>query len=385
MTTKTVLTRTLAAVDAGLAASRHIGAQLYVSLDGKIVADMAIGESRPGVPMTAHTLVPWLSCTKPVVAIAIARLWERGLLDIDDPIAKHIPEFAANAKHAVTLRHVLTHTGGFRKPPVELSAMTWDRIIAAICDMPLENSWTPGQRAGYHAQTSWYILGEVVRRLDGRPIEEFVRREIFEKLDMPDCWLALPPDTFDKYGDRMGTLVRTTGGQIVVDVERDSRDDAARCAPGSSGRGPMRQLSRFYQMLLNHGQLDGARLFSPQTVEAMTARHRAGMYDQTFKFICDWGLGFKLDAKLHGKSFEPYGYGPHASHRTFGHGGAESSVSFADPDNKLVVCLFLNGAPGDRAHQKRMHEILTLLYEDLSLFRPIANPCDQATLRGILR
>lgn len=361
------LAKTLDAIRRGVAENLHIGAQVVVSRGGTNIADLALGESRPGVAMKTGTLVPWMSCSKPVTAVAIAQLWERGRLELDDPVARHIPEFAAGGKRAVTVRHLLTHTGGFRAPTMDFSEMSWEQIIAAICQIPLERDWVPGHRAGYHTRTSWYILGEIVRRIDGRPVENYVRQEIFEPLGMTNCWLALPPAKFDEYGDRIGVLARTSKGRVAMDNSRELRDAAARCAPGASGRGPMRELSRFYQMLLSHGELEGARIISSQTVEAITARQRTRMYDQTFRSVCDWGLGFKLDAKLHGKTFEPYGYGEHASHRTFGHGGAESSVSFADPEHQLVVCMFLNGAPGDRAHQKRMHEILTLLYDDLSL------------------
>ncbi len=97
-----------------MAAGLHIGAQWYVSLDGRCVADEAVGESRPGVPMTPQTLMFWLSASKPVAAVAIGQLWEREQLDLDDTVARHIPEFAIKGKESITIRHILTHTCGFR-------------------------------------------------------------------------------------------------------------------------------------------------------------------------------------------------------------------------------------------------------------------------------
>jgi CubicO group peptidase (beta-lactamase class C family) len=362
------LPRTISLIERGMQSPiLHIGAQLYVSLQGKVIADLAVGQSRPGVAMRTDTIMPWMSCTKPVVALAAGLLWERGLFDLDDAVARYVPEFGVNGKEGVTIRHLLTHTGGFRAMPGIATDATWKQIIAAICEMKPEAGWVFGEKAGYHTRSSWFILGEIIRRLDGREVDCFVREEIFEPLDMSDSWIALPVDRYEAYGERIGWLMNTAKCEPTFDPSRDSAEAASRVVPGAGGRGPMRELARFYEMLLARGKANHQRIVSPQTVEAMTARHRAGMYDHTFKFVCDWGLGFKLDSKLHGKDFEPYGYGIHASHRTFGHGGAESSVSFADPKHQLAVAICLNGTPGDRAHQNRMHAILTALYEDLSL------------------
>src|SRR3712207_5621802 len=98
----------------GIDAGMQVGVQLFLARRREVLADLALGDARPGVPMRPDTLMIWMSATKPVAGIAIAQLWERGLLDLDDPVARHIPEFAANGKDAVTVRHLLTHTGGFR-------------------------------------------------------------------------------------------------------------------------------------------------------------------------------------------------------------------------------------------------------------------------------
>jgi CubicO group peptidase (beta-lactamase class C family) len=140
-----------------------------------------------------------------------------------------------------------------------------------------------------------------------------------------------------------------------------------RAQPGGNGNGPMRELVRFYAALLGHGELEGRRILSPQTVEAMTARHRAGIYDQTFKHILDWGLGVILNSNQYGAETVPYGYGHHASYRTFGHAGYRSSVAFADPERHLAVALICNGTPGNDAHESRNRAVLDALYEDLEL------------------
>src|SRR4051812_27228036 len=96
--------KTLHIVQRGFDSRLHIAAQLFISFDGHTVADLALGEARPGVAMRSDTLMPWLSAGKPIAAVAIAQLWERGLLDLDDRVATHIREFAANSKGPITIR-----------------------------------------------------------------------------------------------------------------------------------------------------------------------------------------------------------------------------------------------------------------------------------------
>src|SRR4051812_2709614 len=110
------LPRTLHLIQQGMARGLHLGAQVYACLRGEVIADLALGDARPGVAMSSDTIMPWMSCSKPVGAVAIAQLRERGVLDFDDRVAHHIPEFAANGKDAITVRHILTHTSGLRAP-----------------------------------------------------------------------------------------------------------------------------------------------------------------------------------------------------------------------------------------------------------------------------
>src|SRR2546421_12401723 len=104
------LPRTTAAIERGIDQGLHIGAQLYVSRHGQVVADVAFGEAHRGVPMRTDTLMLWLSAGKPITAVAVAQMKERGRLDWDDHVARHIPEFAAGGEEAHTIRHILTPT-----------------------------------------------------------------------------------------------------------------------------------------------------------------------------------------------------------------------------------------------------------------------------------
>lgn len=367
------LPRTVDAIEFGMAQRLHIGAQAFVWRDGKTVADSALGEAQPGVPMTSDTLMLWLSATKPITAVCVARLWERGRLALDDRVARHIPEFGVNGKEPITVRHLLTHTAGIRAAARNSERTGWDETIARICSSHIEPQWVPGQKAGYHVASSWFILGELVRRIDGRPFEQYVRDELFLPLGMNDSWIGLPLERYAEYGERMGIMQNTqnmrdtTGGANVVARSSDTPEAAALCKPGGNGRGPIRELARFYQMLLNGGSLDGAAIISAQTVEALTARQRVGMLDHTFKHVMDWGLGFIPNNNQYGIDTIRYGYGPAASWRTFGHSGHQSSVAFMDVKHNLVAAIVFNGTPGEAEHDQRIRTVLTALYDDLRI------------------
>jgi len=396
------LPKTFALLEQGIADRTQIGAQIYVSRDGRVVADLGIGESRPGVTMTAGSMMAWFSSTKAVSSVALAQVWERGALDLDDPVTRFIPEFGAGGKAGITVRHLLTHTGGFRDADGGATGRmgyplpAWDEIIARICAARIEPGWVPGKRAGYHPSSGYHVLGEIVRRLDGRPFDRYVREAIFGPLGMTDCWIGMPPERFRAYGERIGLMQNTEGREPQPAPVVDQADFVAQPMPAGNGRGPMRELGRFYEMMLARGLGGGApdrrglgnrpglpwseakgsptqrasddvRILSPQTVEAMMARQRYGMLDSTFQHVIDWGLGLILNSNQYGTEPVPYGYGRHASPRAFGHSGRQSSVGFADPEHGLAVALVWNGMPGEPRHQQRQREVLTALYEDLGL------------------
>lgn len=367
------LPRTDRELDAGVTAGLHLGGQLYVSRHGSVVADFAFGEARPGEPMRTDHLPLWLSMTKPVAAVAVAQLWETGELGLDDPVAQHLPEFAARGKERITIRHLLTHTAGLRMLDTGWPKLGWDEIVARICAMRPEPRWEPGLQAGYHRSSSWFLLGEIIQRLSGRPFERYVRERIFEPLRMDDCWIGMPTDRFATYGERLAPTWDMTQSPPADFGWSDERH-LTRSSPGENGCGPMRQLGRLYECLLAGGSLDGAHLLSPQTVEALTARHRVGLVDKTFRRPLDWGLGFVVNSRYLGDDPVPYGYGPHASTRTYGHSGYRTTAAFADPEHGLAVGFALNGAPEDDVHRLRADRLCGAIYEDLGLGSSAARP-----------
>ncbi len=362
-----VLPRTLQAIEEGIARRWHPGAQLYIWHKGDLIADAGIGLAVEDRPMTPDTLLLWLSSGKPLTAVAIAMLMERGLLNLDDPVAAHLPPFAQGGKEGVTLRHLLTHTAGFPNPILDWANQTWDQIIDRICRTPLAQGWEPGRRAAYHVQSSWYILGELVRLLDGRPLSLFLRQELFLPLGMTDAWLGMDEDFLHASAPRFGRLHNTRRPDNISVNSWDSDLRARTCQPGGNAYGPIRQLGAFYRMLLEGGELEGRRILQPSTVALLTSRHRRDMHDETFGHVMDWGLGFIVDSNHHGAQTLPYSFGRHSSPAAFGHGGNQSSIAFADPQHQLVVAWVCNGTPGDKEHHQRNLAINSAIYQDLGL------------------
>lgn len=364
------LARTAAELAHGISAGLQLGGQVYVARAGVAIADAAFGEARPGEPMTRSHRMLWLSSTKPLAALAVATLWERGRLGLDDPVARHLEEFAAGGKQGVTIRHLLTHTGGFRMLDTGWPELDWDAIVARVCARRLEPGWTPGRKAGYHLASSWFVLGELVRRLDGRPFERWVREELFEPLGAASCWVGIPPARLAGERARVAPMYEIAAGAPARELPWLDDRRLTVCSPGAGGVGPMAELARVYEMLLAGGTWSGREFLTAQTVEAVTARHRVGLLDHTFKARLDWGLGVILNPAHYGDPKAPSGFGPHAGPRAFGHSGALSSTAFADPDARLVVALAVNGLPDDERHRARFERITAAIYEDLGLAEP---------------
>lgn len=333
----------------------HNGAQLFVARRGQVLLDVAIGDVRPGVPLRTDSVMLWFSSTKPLTAVAIAQLWEAGKLGLDDRVQKHIPEFA-NGKEAATIRQVLTHTGGFRMANFPFLRYDWDTAIAKICQEPAE--WEPGTAAGYHPLSGWSILGEIVRRVDGRPIEVYLREELFQPLGMKDSSLGISPERAAELGERLSVITEKCQPKTNMEAWNDPRA-RPRILPGGNGYGPAHDLGRFYLCLWNGGQLDGSHILSKETVELFTATHRKDMVDRTFseglptEVSPPWGLGFAKGTD------QPIvaAFGRLCTAACFGHGGARSSVGFVEPSRDLVVVLVTNGLPTTIDNARRLCDV----------------------------
>ena len=343
----------------------HPGACLVATLDAEAAGQASVGEARPGVPMSPSTVVQWLSMTKLATTLRAAMAWDAGALSLDDPVVLHVPEFGAGAKGGVTVRHLLTHTGGFRGADRQPTLPGWDEELARVCAEPQEEGWRPGRDAGYSTRAGYLVLAEVVRRAlgDDRPWERIVGEDVLVPLGMTGSHLAVDAAAFADLAPRTATYWTTPPAAPEAQALDDDPQVAATCVPGSSGRGPVEELPRLLEVLYLHG----GGLLSAAAAEAVTARHRTGVHDRTFGAVLDWGLGVIVDAKVHGRELVPYGFGAAASPRAFGHGGSQSAGLLCDPEAGLVAAVACTGRCGDRPHSRRVHEVFTALYQDLDL------------------
>ncbi len=331
---------------------RHKGAQTAISRHGRLVVEYALGEAAPGVPMTPDSLTAWFSASKPVTAMAIALLYDRGLLALDDPVQRHIPEFG-NGKEACTIRHVLTHTGGFPGAIHADNGQGWDELIAAICAHPAE--YPPGAQAGYHAASGWYVLGEIVRRLDGRSIDVFAAEDIFAPLGIDESAMGIPPERQRDLGGRLARvqLGHTNRAHFATQefIDRfNSVGEIARVNPSGGMRGPARELARLFDWLLAKGEWEGRQLVDRRTVELFTSCHRWGMPDQTLMGApLAWGLGFGL----HGNADIHRDY----SRRVFSHSGMVSTVALGDPVSGIACAVVTTGLLDPMTNARRLREV----------------------------
>jgi CubicO group peptidase (beta-lactamase class C family) len=332
----------------------HDGAQLFMARRGRPLIDIAIGEAQHGVPLRTDSVMLWFSATKPLTAVAIAQQFEQGRINLDDRVQSFIPEFA-NGKESATIRHVLTHTGGFPMPMFPFLRYDWDTVIQRICEAPAE--WEPGAAAGYHGLSGWCILGEIVRRIDGRPIEVYLDEEIFKPLGMKDSSLGLTSDRITGLGERLSYISEKSEPKTNMETWNDPRA-RPRILPGGNGYGPAHDLGRFYLALWNGGELGGNRILKKETVDLFTATHRQGMVDRTFsargiEVRPPWALGLRKGTD----GRDNIAFGRKCTSAAYGHGGARSSVGFVEPSRDLVVAVVTNGLPSDIDNVRRLRDI----------------------------
>lgn len=357
-----------AAVDDGLRRSLHTGVQIYVSLNGNAVLNAAMGEASPGCVMTSLHLMPWRSAGKPVTALLTLKLFSEMGISLQTKISELLPE--ATGLGAATVFDILTHQAGFPQAETGWPQMDWDSSVRQI--LSLSVSPAVG-RAAYHPQSSWFVLGEILRRLKRTPdgalpsFTDLLQQELLTPLGMrhtfcgiPESLSALRPDLMPQLFDREKGQLTPSSYSTVPWVTQPS--------PGGNLRGPVQELGRFFEVLLRQGRLEDGTEFVPrQLVEEMTQRHRIGLFDETLQHTVDFGLGVLCDSKQYGAETVPYGFGRFCSTRAFGHGGSQCSMAFCDPEVGLVVAWSTNGFCGEGQHQRRNRMLNEAVYADLKL------------------
>jgi CubicO group peptidase (beta-lactamase class C family) len=310
-----------------------------------------VADEATGRPVDGNTLFTSWSTTKGFAATCIHILADRGRVEYDAPVARYWPEFAAQGKDRVTVLDLLTHRAGVPQMPDGVTAemlTNWDAMCSAIANHPL--LWEPGTKTGYHAWTFGWLLGEVVRRVDGRPIERFVQDELCMPLGIEGFFMGIP----DAVAHRVASLrqepahlqdvqnwnalkLRAMPPHITT-AEVVNRPDVLRAViPGAGGTMNARAIARHYAMLAGHGELDGVRILSPERVEMMRT-----LQTDDFDLVADTrirkGMGYFLGGPVADGGVVAMG----TSGREFGHSGNGGSLGFADPEHRFAFGLTKN-------------------------------------------
>ena len=322
------------------------GAALAVCLNGRVVLDLVAGwaDTQRAAPVAPDTLFMLFSATKPLVSLALLQQVERHRLEIDAPVAVYWPEFGQNGKERVTLRHILTHRGGFPTTPPDLSPEQWgdpDAVRRAVAAMPAE--YVPGAASVYHFLTQHWVCAELVFRLDGRSIEAYVREEITAPLGMHNTYLGLPRE----HDSRLARMHATDGADArgIATLREIHGSFLHRLpVPGASGVSTAADMARFYAAIGSGGALDGVRILQPETVERMLRIEVDGRLDLVSEVPVRRGLGFELGGLADPRRQWP---GATSTERTFWHGGFSASVCWGDRDTGLSMVFLTNGVRRD--------------------------------------
>ena len=306
--------------------ARAAVAQLVVLRRGRVVLDRSFG-CRP------DALFWTFSAGKPVTALTVHLLAERGLLDLDAPVADHWPEFAAHGKSAVTVRNVLEHRAGLGAVGILGDALVLaDRRRATARVAASRLVRPPGTAAGYSPLAAGFVLGEVIRRVSGRPERDVVQELLLGPAGLHDTQLGLPGRLLAR-----AVPVHGTNPLAAVVAARVNRPTVRRAVIPSAGLSTTaRELAGLYRMLLAGGRSGPRRVLAAATVAAALAPSGDDGFDRVAHYPIRWSAGFQLGGpRVVPGTVSPMGAG--SSPRAFGHNGSNCCIAWADPDRDLVV------------------------------------------------
>ena len=353
----------------------EVGAAVAITLDGRTVVDLWAGHADAArrTPWRRDTLVNVFSVSKALTTICALRLVERGRLDLDAPVARLWPEFAAAGKDAITPRQILSHRAGLpaiRATLPEGAMLDWTRMTGALAAQ--EPWWAPGASHGYHVNTFGFLAGELVRLASGRTVGTLLRDDVARPLDA-DVHIGLERAQHDRVAEFVWTAevpptppdpaalpddlalqwctyfnppgVSGSGGWV------NRADWRTGEVPSTNGHANARGIARVFAALAADGSIDGVRVLAPDTIAAATIEHSCGD-DLILKRPSRFGIGFQLT-----QAERPLGPNP----RTFGHFGSGGALGFADPDARLSFGYVMNHM-GPRWQNPRNAALIDAVY-----------------------
>jgi CubicO group peptidase (beta-lactamase class C family) len=356
----------------GFDSGEEVGAAVAFVLDGESVVDLWGGhyDMERTREWERDTLVNVYSTTKGMVALCANQLIERGLLNVDAPVAKYWPEFAAAGKENISVRWLLSHQAGLPavREPLPLGALyDWSRMCSALAAQ--EPWWTPGTAHGYHPFTYGFLVGELVRRITGVSVGTYFRKNVAEPL-AADFFIGLPASEDARTADILSVFVgnkpapskplappagplaefaraiqdpTTMQAAAFLNPPQDrnavnTRAWRAAEIPAVNGHCTARALARIYGALARGGEIDGTRILRAQTIERAIEEQAAGPERLFLGGVpMRFGLGFALS-----EDFDNRYSWLSPNRRGFGHSGGGGSLGMADPDAKIGFGFTMN-------------------------------------------
>jgi CubicO group peptidase (beta-lactamase class C family) len=358
-----------------LACGAEIGAAIAVDIDGELVLDVWGGyaDAAKTVAWGRDTIVNVWSCTKTVTSLAALMLADRGLLDLDAPVAKYWPEFAANGKQDIRVRHLLSHTSGvagWQDPMTIDDLFDWEKATSRLAAQA--PWWEPGTASGYQALNFGFLIGELVRRTAGTTLKDFVRDEIARPLEADfqigaqpedDGRIAelTPPPPFDIPFDALpeDNLMRKTltnpapeAGIAHTAAWRNADLGAV------NGHGNARSLARMLSPISLGGNANGVELLSAPTLQRIFDVQSHGP-DLVLLAPLKMGIGYGLSTP------EVIPFLP-ADERVCFWGGWGGSMVLMNPDRRTTATYVMNKMGQGTLGNERTARYAKLIYEALS-------------------
>ncbi|MBT5359701.1 MAG: beta-lactamase family protein [Rhodospirillaceae bacterium] len=331
----------------------EIGSAVAIYHEGRKVVDLWGGhmDAARSKPWGEDTLCIMYSIAKSICATSVHILADRGLVDLEAPVADYWPEFAQNGKADIKVRHIISHNCGvcFADATKAGDIYHYDRMIAAL--EAQEPAWPAGSKGAYNTVNIGYLAGEVVRRVTGTPIQQFVQENICEPLGVDyqigvrDADLARVADLSPNPGGNamaaqaaegetpLSRAWRPNPQPMNTDVQ-NSREFRTVGIPSFGGFGEARAMARIYAMLANGGEIDGVRILSPEAVARATVTQWTEEADGMTGRPMRYAMGYAKNPP--GATI----MGPNEN--AFGHLGSGGARALADPDQNLSLCFVSN-------------------------------------------
>ena len=356
-----------------LASGADLGASVAVTIEGESVVDVWGGwaDAEQTRPWAENTITNVWSTTKTMTALAALVLVERGELNLDAAVADYWPEFAANGKERIEVRHVMSHTSGvsgWDQPVTSEDIYDWDKsteMLAAQAPW-----WEPGTASGYHMLNYGHLVGEVIRRITGRKLSQFFADEIagplgadfsigvrLEDDDRVSPIVPMPDVPLDFAGlDPNSPAIKTFTGPAMEVTAALSESWRRADIGAANGHGNARSVARIQAVVANRGTVDGVNLLSPTTVERIFDQQSDGI-DLVLGIPLRFGIGYALPQPA------TFPYIPDG-HVCFW-GGAGGSMIIIDLDRRMTIAYMMNKMAPVLVGNPSAEAIITAAYQSV--------------------